>query len=254
MFFLYKKIKIFLKKLLTFKNRYAIISTFAGVAESADAHVWGACVSNVRVQVPSPAPKINAEWDTFCVYFLSKSQTWHIITARSVVDIISPLGCISSRNSVHFLRLDDIQNFVLMICNFLRNWWYTRLRLDFLRYQNRFLHTKESGSALALPLSFGADLIKQDLKGRRNEWQHGVLSERRLTEERSKAEIKASALRRSDETQSCYPHQKTKSKDLVFSFVPQGTTSFAWHTQHHLSFSSTSLPLAAQMNDLPRSA
>ena len=39
MFFLYKKIKIFLKKLLTFKNRYAIITMFAGVAESADAHV-----------------------------------------------------------------------------------------------------------------------------------------------------------------------------------------------------------------------
>ena len=36
-----------------------------------------------------------------------------------------------------------------------------------------------------------------------------------------------------------------------FSFVPQGTTSFAWHTQHHLSFSSTSLPRqAAQMNDV----
>ena len=28
---------------------------------------------------------------------------------------------------------------------------------------------KESGSALALPLSFGVDLIKQDLNGRRNE-------------------------------------------------------------------------------------
>ena len=28
-----------------------------------------------------------------------------------------------------------------------------------------------------------------------------------MTEERSKAEIKTSALRRSDETKSCYPHQ-----------------------------------------------
>ena len=37
----------------------------------------------------------------------------------------------------------------------------------------------------------------------------------------------------------------------IFSFVPQGTASFAWHTQHHLSFSSTSLPpCAAQMNDV----
>ena len=32
--------------------------------------------------------------------------------------------------------------------------------------------------------------------------------------------------------------------------MPTGTTSFAWHTQHHLSVSSTSLPLAAQMNDV----
>ena len=39
MFFLYKKTKIFLKNLLTFINQYAIISMFAGVAESADAHV-----------------------------------------------------------------------------------------------------------------------------------------------------------------------------------------------------------------------
>ena len=26
--------------------------------------------------------------------------------------------------------------------------------------------------------------------------------------------------------------------------------SFAWHTQHHLTFRSTSLPLAAQMNEV----
>ena len=34
-----KKNKLFLKSLLTFKNHCAIITTFAGVAESADAHV-----------------------------------------------------------------------------------------------------------------------------------------------------------------------------------------------------------------------
>ena len=40
-------------------------------------------------------------------------------------------------------------------------------------------------------------------------------------------------------------------KTWIFSFVPQGTTSFAWHTQHHLSVSSTSLPpRAAQMNEV----
>jgi len=32
--------------------------------------------------------------------------------------------------------------------------------------------------------------------------------------------------------------------------VPLGTTSFAWHTQHHLTVRSTSLPLAAQMNEV----
>lgn len=37
--------------------------------------------------------------------------------------------------------------------------------------------------------------------------------------------------------------------------MPIGTTSFAWHTQHHLTVRSTSLPQAAQMNeveDLPQ--
>ena len=72
----------------------------------------------LKAQVLLSPPKNTAENHSFLQYFLSKSQTWYIITARSVVDIISPLGCISSRISVYSLRLDDIQNFVLMICNF----------------------------------------------------------------------------------------------------------------------------------------
>ena len=40
-----------------------------------------------------------------------------------------------------------------------------------------------------------------------------------LTEERSKAEIKNSALRRSDETQSCYPHHYKKELLLLFRFL-----------------------------------
>ena len=39
-------------------------------------------------------------------------------------------------------------------------------------------------------------------------------------------------------------------KSWIFSFVPIGTTSFAWHTQHHLTVRLTSLPLAAQMNEV----
>ena len=48
------------------------------------------------------------------------------------------------------------------------------------------------------------------------------------------------------------PQPKNPSQSAwIFSFVPQGTTSFAWYTQHHLSLGSTSLPLrAAQMNEV----
>ena len=57
--------------------------------------------------------------------------------------ISSAAGCISStrqrrvvshhtfRRVSKSFRNDDIQNFVLMICNSLRNWWYTMLRIDF---------------------------------------------------------------------------------------------------------------------------
>ena len=55
------------------------------------------------------------------LFCLSKPQVWHIITTQSWISS-APLGCISSRVSVHFfLRLDDIQCFALMICNSLRN-------------------------------------------------------------------------------------------------------------------------------------
>ena len=52
--------------------------------------------------------------------FLSKPQAWHIIDARSAAYIIkgdSPPLYIITRQRVSFLRLDNIQHFVLMICN-----------------------------------------------------------------------------------------------------------------------------------------
>ena len=49
---------------------------------------------------------------------------------------------------------------------------------------------------------------------------------------------------------SLYTKNPKNSVLRIFSFVPLGTTSFAWHTQHHLSVSSTSLPLTAQMNEV----
>ena len=65
-----------------------------------------------------------------CRIFLSKPQAWHIITARSVVHIISPFGAVSHHAlACIYLRLDDIQHFVLVIYN-ASHWWYTRLRRD----------------------------------------------------------------------------------------------------------------------------
>ena len=51
----------------------------------------------------------------FCSIFLSKSQTWYIIAARR---ISSRLRRVYHHRRCIPLRLDDIQNFVLMICNF----------------------------------------------------------------------------------------------------------------------------------------
>ena len=67
------------------------------------------------VQTPFHAFKAKNTHSLRVCVFLSNPQDWYIITARSAVYIISPSGCISSRFSVYSLRLDDIQNFVLMI-------------------------------------------------------------------------------------------------------------------------------------------
>ena len=52
--------------------------------------------------------------------FLSKPQAWHIITARSAVYITNNGRAVvvsHHASACIFLRLDDIQHYVLMICN-----------------------------------------------------------------------------------------------------------------------------------------
>ena len=44
--------------------------------------------------------------------------------------------------------------------------------------------------------------------------------------------------------------ESLQRKSSGFFICAAGTTSFAWHTQHHLTVRSTSLPPAAQMNDV----
>ena len=54
------------------------------------------------------------------------------ISSRASVYIIAEGVSHHALACIH-LRLDDIQCFALMICNSLRNWWYTRLRRDLAR-------------------------------------------------------------------------------------------------------------------------
>ena len=72
--------------------------------------------SDQRERIEVCDTSLKARWGFRGPVFSSKSQTWHIIAARSVAYIISPKGCISSRLGVYFLRLDHIQHFVLIIC------------------------------------------------------------------------------------------------------------------------------------------
>ena len=67
-----------------------------------------------RRQSRRPAiQKGSANGGLFC---LSKPQAWHIIDARSAAYIISPFGAVSHHApACIFLRLDEIQHFVLMI-------------------------------------------------------------------------------------------------------------------------------------------
>ena len=75
--------------------------------------------------------------------FLSKSQTWYIIDARSAAYIISSFGAVYHHASACIsLRLDEIQHYVLVICNSFGIDDIQGLRLDFIEnigLQGQFL-------------------------------------------------------------------------------------------------------------------
>ena len=104
--FLYKKRKCIFhlpaKKHLTFVAKYDKITMLQrnGALAQLGAHNTGSVGVTGSNPVRSTKKHCRKGY-VFCSVFLSKSQTWYIITARSVVDIISPLGCISSRISVY---------------------------------------------------------------------------------------------------------------------------------------------------------
>ncbi len=80
-----------------------------------------------RPQAREPNPYLAAKKPAkfrLVVFFYPSRQAWYIIAARSVVHIIKvgkPTLHLITRQRAFRLRLDDIQNFVLMICNSLRN-------------------------------------------------------------------------------------------------------------------------------------
>ena len=69
------------------------------------------------VQVPSSAPKNTAEKDTFSAVFFYPSRRLGISSPHEVWWISSALWAVYHHRRCIPLRLDDIQNFVLMICN-----------------------------------------------------------------------------------------------------------------------------------------
>ena len=106
-----KNIFFFEKSLDKTRNMLYNYMAFAGVAESADAHVWGACIFDVRVQVPFPAPKKSYHFDT--TFFI---QTAGLAYHHASACISSALWAVYHHSSeCIFLRFDDIQPYGLMI-------------------------------------------------------------------------------------------------------------------------------------------
>ena len=93
------------------------------ILQSIKIELWHTCFAKCKNSNPHISTKKHCRKGyVFCSVFLSKSQTWYIIDARSAAYIISSFGAVYHHASACIpLRLDDIQNFVLMICNFLRN-------------------------------------------------------------------------------------------------------------------------------------
>ena len=65
----------------------------------------------------NPLQKILQKSNVFCSIFLSKPQVWYIIAVRRISSAPMELYIITLQR-VSFMRFDDIQHFVLVICNF----------------------------------------------------------------------------------------------------------------------------------------
>ena len=71
------------------------------------------------VRIPQPPPKNTAKKDTFSAVFFYPNRRFGISSPHEVWWISSALWAVYHHASACiFLRLDDMQNFVLMICNF----------------------------------------------------------------------------------------------------------------------------------------
>ena len=102
----------------------------AAISSETDGYIYFCPLGLKCKRIPHPLPKKNELLSTKSSFFFYPSRRLGISSRRSRVYHQPLWGCISSRISVHppaawwdaTLRVDDMQ--------FLRNWWYTRLRLD----------------------------------------------------------------------------------------------------------------------------
>ncbi len=83
------------------------------------------------VRFPYGSPKNTAEKDTFSAVFFYPSRRLGISSPHEVWWISSALWAVYHQRRCIPLRLDDIQNFVLMICNFCEIDDIQGSRLDF---------------------------------------------------------------------------------------------------------------------------
>ena len=111
------------------KHLCIIVNAVAGVAELADAHVWGACGFTVRVQFPSPAPTKRgfptgnplfvfvgavepARTTHFCSPFYHSQQPHFVCTQARVrigcTSSVKPWGACSSEVSVKIFAKGEI--------------------------------------------------------------------------------------------------------------------------------------------------
>ena len=113
------------------KCRGIVYNTKSTAARGEAGYRSGFRFQRAGVQIPPGGPE-NRQVST-CRFFYPLRKQWYIINDSGAIVVshqsVRTVYHHAKRVSNNF-RNDDIQNFVLMICNSFRNWWYARLCRD----------------------------------------------------------------------------------------------------------------------------